>query len=110
MLSPRLEQLFNFLEQAPNDSFTIYSIAYEYLSQNQLQEAISYFFKLKALDPDYTGLYYHLGKTLEKQEKLDDAIKIYQEGVAVALKNKDRNAHRELLNALNQAMGLDDDF
>jgi tetratricopeptide (TPR) repeat protein len=110
MLSPRLEQLFNFLEQAPDDTFTIYSIAFEYMIQNDLTKAYEYFQKLKAVDPQYTGLYYHLGKTLEKMNQLEEAINVYREGIPVALKNKDRNAHRELLNALNEALEESDDF
>ena len=110
MMSPRLKQLFDFLQVAPTDSFTLYSIAFEYLTMEDFEQAIEYFNKIINLDPEYIGTYYHLGKTLERVGKLEEAIEVYKTGIPLAFKMKERNSHRELNEALNLALGLDDDF
>ncbi len=38
-MSDRLSVLFQFLEKDPEDSFTIYAIALEYVSQKKFNEA-----------------------------------------------------------------------
>ncbi|MEO0468626.1 MAG: tetratricopeptide repeat protein [Bacteroidota bacterium] len=108
----RLDRLFTFLQRAPEDAFTLYSIAYEYVQMAEWDEALNYFTKLKALHPDYVGLYYHLGKTYERLDQKETAISTYEEGLVVAQKQKDFHARSELQRALNQATGLDfeDDF
>lgn len=107
MHTERLTQLFSFLEIDPKDSFTLYSIAYEYLQNDEWDLAIEYFERLKNLHPDYVGTYYHLGKTLERIGKQEKAIAIYREGMVQAQKKKAFQPLSELQGALNSALGLD---
>ena len=107
MQSERLTQLFTFLEADPKDAFTLYSIAYEYLQQNELSKAVEYFEKLRAIHPDYVGTYYHLGATLEQQQKKEEAIEVYKKGIEVARMKKAFHPLSELQGALNRALGLD---
>ena len=102
-MTDRLQQLFSFLEKAPEDSFTRYSIAYEYLRQGDLIEAEKHFLTLKNNDPDYVGLYYHLGKLYAMQENHEQAVSIYDEGLEVAARVGDSHAHGELMRARQQA-------
>lgn len=104
MKSDRLQQLFQFLEQAPDDAFTLYSIAYEYLQQGKLEQAMDYFTRLRIADPDYVGLYYHLGKTYEQMDRYDRALEVYEDGIAVAKQQHDLHAYQELQRAKQQAM------
>jgi predicted Zn-dependent protease len=99
-----LNRLFSFLEQDPEDAFTLYSIAYEYAKNDQHLSAIKYFLKLRKNHPQYIGLYYHLGKSYEKEKKQEEAEKIYQEGILMARQQRDRHALSELQNALNELM------
>jgi tetratricopeptide (TPR) repeat protein len=112
MHKSRLEQLFSFLEAAPNDPFTLYSIAYEYMQAGDFQEAIKYFLRLKEADPEYVGLYYHLGRCWAEIEEEEKAIATYRAGMAIAERKRDPHALSELRGALNQALGMDfeDDF
>ncbi len=82
----RAEQLLELLKQQPNDSFVLFALAKEYQKANELEKALFYFKELKDKQPEYTGLYYHLGKTLELADRPDDALKVYEEGIAICLK------------------------
>ena len=109
-MSERLQQLFQFLEQVPNDSFTLYSIAYEYLNQGDVDQALEYFTRLRQVDPAYVGLYYHLGKAYERLEDFEEALKVYEAGLKVAQKQHDLHAFQELQRAKQQAMDEMEDW
>lgn len=96
-----LNRLFSFLEEDPEDAFTLYSIAYEYAKGDQHLSAIQFFLKLRKIHPQYMGLYYHLGKSYEKVQKTADAERIYREGINMARQQRDRHALSELQSALN---------
>ena len=102
----RLDQLLNFLEQSPNDAFILFALAKEYEGLGQKEQAFQYYLSLKTADPDYVGLYYHLGKLYEQEGKIEEALKIYQEGMVVANKQQNRHAYGELNEAF---MSLDDE-
>lgn len=104
MMSERLQQLFQFLEQVPDDSFTLYSIAYEYLNQGDVERALEYFTRLRNIDPGYVGLYYHLGKTYEQLDDFEEALDVYEAGLKVAQKQHDLHAFQELQRARQQAL------
>lgn len=103
-MTERLQQLFAFLEKAPQDSFTRYSIAYEYMRLGDWSEAEKHFLQLRKDDPDYVGLYYHLGKLYAQQENFEEAIKVYDQGLQTTEKVGDRHAHSELMRARQQAL------
>ena len=107
MNSPRLEKLFEFLKKAPNDAFTLYSIAYEYMNTGEHESAKDYFNRLLEADPLYIGAYYHLGKTLEKLKLPESAAQVYLEGISMAQKKPDFHALAELNTARNALLGLD---
>lgn len=109
MNSLRLNKLLEFLEKAPNDAFTLYSIAYEYMNAGQYEAASQYFQQLLQADPQYVGAYYHLGKTLEKLKLSEEAEKVYQQGILVAQSKPDFHALAELNSARNSLLGLDYD-
>ena len=107
MGNQRLDQLFEFLKLSPSDSFTIYSIGYEYMQHQEWGKALEYFEKLVSNDPDYIGTYYHMGKTLLQLNRSDDAISTFKKGMEQTRKKKDMHAYGELQRALNSALGLD---
>ena len=61
-MSDRLKRLQSFLDASPGDSFILFAIAKEYEKLNQPNEALDHYLTLKSNDPEYVGLYYHLGK------------------------------------------------
>ena len=92
----RLEQLFAFLEESPNDPFLLFATAKEYEKLGKETEALDYYLKLVKEQPEYVGTYYHLGKYYERQGQFEEALSIYEKGVVVAEKAGDRHALSEL--------------
>ena len=107
MQSTRLTKLLEFLESEPNDPFVLYAIATEYNTANVPEKAFEYYNRLVAEHPSYIGTYYHLGKLLEKTKETEQAITIYQQGMAAAREKRDMHAFSELQGAYNSAAGLD---
>lgn len=96
MNSKRLEQIKEMLNDDPSDSFLKYALAKEYEGVGDEQQAIVVFEQLKKEDPDYVGLYYHLGKLYEKNENYEKALSSYDEGIVVCKNQKDFHALSEL--------------
>jgi len=102
----RLQQLLAFYEADPADAFTIYALATEYRTQEP-DRAWEFYQKLLSEHPDYVGTYYHAGKLLEQFHKKEEAEKVYRTGLLVARRAGQQHAASELLQALNQCLGLD---
>lgn len=103
----RLQKLLEFLENEPNDPFLKYALATEYLRLNEGETALGYYEDLIVNHPDYVGTYYHLGKLYEALARKDDAIRTYQNGMAVARAARDNHAFSELQAVYNSVSGLD---
>lgn len=85
------------LEGLPNDSFLLFALGKEYASAGNAEKAISYFEKLKEIDPDYIGLYYHLAATYIQGNQIEAATQTIQLGVALADRIGDAKNKAELL-------------
>ena len=95
----RLLQLLEMLEESPGDAFLLFATAKEYEVLGDPEQALEYYQLLLDTDPAYVGLYYHLGKLLEKQGQANAALEIYQKGMEVATAQHDRHAYNELSGA-----------
>ena len=109
MTQDRLALLLEFYEQDPDDAFTRFAIANEYLKRDEPRQALAFYEKLVADQPDYTGTYYHLGKLYERLGRRDDAVTIYQKGVDAARRQRNLKDLSELQDALLKAQGVDFD-
>lgn len=101
MNKDRLSQLFKFLEEEPEDPFTLYAIALEY-QKIDLDKALSYFEQLLGNHENYVGTYYHAAKLYAELGKNEKAAATYKKGLHIAQLQGDRHAHRELQNAYNE--------
>jgi tetratricopeptide (TPR) repeat protein len=108
MNSVRLERLFEFLKDDPNDPFTIYAIALEYFNEEPLK-ALEYFNLLLNNHEEYTSTYYHAGKLHEKLGNAEEAAKIYQKGIEICRKKREMHALSELQSALNLLTDQEDE-
>lgn len=106
----RLERLLEFLKNEPNDPFLKYALATEYLRLNNTEKALSFYLDLVDKHTDYIGTYYHLGKLYEQLRQNDDAIKTYEQGIAIAKKIKDQHALNELLGVYNSLKDEMEDY
>jgi tetratricopeptide (TPR) repeat protein len=105
-MSERLVQILELLDSSPRDSFLLFAAAKEYEKMEDLEEALDYYALLEQSDPAYVGLYYHLGKLLEKLGREQEALQAYERGIHVAQAQGDRHSHSELSGAkLNLELG-----
>ena len=107
-MATRLEQLYAYLQDDPNDPFLYYAIAMEKLRADDPAGAREQFEVLVQRFPTYVGTYYHFGRLLQQQGEKERAIDLYREGIKHAEDARERNAVRELREALNSAIGYDD--
>lgn len=95
-MSSRIEQLKQFLTASPADPFLHHALALEFVKAGD-EAAAEQAFRIN-LDnsPQYVATYYHLGKLLERDERTEDAIAIYERGMAVAKAAGDGHTYNEL--------------
>jgi Tfp pilus assembly protein PilF len=106
MSQNRLEQLFVFLQDDPNDPFTLYAIATEYRNLDKAK-AMEYYEKLLSDHENYVGTYYHAAKLYEEFGQNDMAERIYKKGMFISRQQGNLHAFSELQQAYNKLMGLD---
>lgn len=98
-MNSKLAKLKKLAQERPDDAFTFFALAKEYEKINDLKKSIEIYYGIMKKDPNYIGLYYHLGKALEHDNQESEALTIYQKGMAVAQKQNDLHALSELKNA-----------
>jgi len=108
MKQPRLQQLLTFLEEDPDDPFTLYAIAIEYSKTDDAQ-ASKYFDQLLQDHPSYVPTYYHAAQLCLKLDQPQKAVKIFEQGIEQAQRQQDVLALRELRNAYDQYLFEADD-
>lgn len=102
MSNERLEMLKQFVEANPEDCFTRYGLAHEYLKLDRLDEAIEAFDKIFEINADYQAAYYHAGQTYRKLGRGGDARNCFEKGIALAGRTGDEHAKSELQTALEE--------
>ena len=106
MSQNRLEQLFRFLEEDPNDPFTLYAIATEYRNTDR-QKALEYYEKLLSEHERYVGTYYHAASLYAELGQSEKAEQTYKRGMLISRQEGNLHAFSELQQAYNKLMGLD---
>jgi tetratricopeptide (TPR) repeat protein len=96
----RIEQLLKFLEEDPNDAFSLYALALEYKKSNPAK-AENLFRLLLTNHPGYLPTYYQAGLMMEESGNTEEALDFYQKGIALARKLHDAAALKELQAAYN---------
>jgi tetratricopeptide (TPR) repeat protein len=99
-MSKRLPYLLQLVESSPTDSFVLFAVAKEYEGAGDTVKALEFYEKLRAADPSYVGLYYHLGKLFEQKQDYGNAVSTYKKGIEVARTASDFHALSELNGAL----------
>lgn len=103
-LSDRAKKLVGFIQKNASDSFSKFALALE-LDKADFppQKVEALFVSILQQEPSYQGLYYHYGKWLEEQDRLEEALTIYEKGISLARSTSDTHALSELLTAKNNA-------
>lgn len=98
----RIEKLKAFLVASPADSFVQHALALEYIKLGDDEQGRALFEEILNREPGYIGSYYHLAKLLERNDKTEEAIKVYEKGMAEAKKAADNHAFGELRGAYEE--------
>jgi Tfp pilus assembly protein PilF len=107
MSASRLEQLLEFYREDPNDPFTIYALATEYLNIDE-QRALQYFEGLLQWHAYYVGTYYHAAALYARLGRREEADRTYKNGLIAAHEANDAKAFRELQSAYNEFLDEDE--
>ncbi|HYW35675.1 MAG TPA: tetratricopeptide repeat protein [Balneolaceae bacterium] len=97
-----IKKLARNIKKNPDDSFSKFALALEFLKQDNLKRAKILFEDVYKNDPEYVGVYYHLAKLYERLGKPRKAKKIYEEGLDVATAQGELRTKKELNEALTQ--------
>ena len=100
----RINALKSFLDSDPNDSFSRYALALEYVKVRRHDDAVNEFETVKNNDPGYVATYYQLGKLYQQLGKLHDAEKTFSTGITAASKINDEHTRSELEAALEELL------
>ncbi|HEY2747992.1 MAG TPA: tetratricopeptide repeat protein [Polyangia bacterium] len=103
----RIEVIKKIVAQQPNDPFARYGLAMEYKNAGQADEAHAAFGELEARWPEYVAAYLMHGNLLASMHRLEEARRIYENGIAAAQKKGDAHSLGELQSAL-QGLPTDD--
>ena len=98
----RIERIVEMLKDNPVDSFLQHALALEYIKLGNDTGARILFEGIVEREPGYVGSYYHLAKLLERNDKTDEAIKIYEKGMEEAKKAGENHAFGELRGAYEE--------
>ncbi|HKK45513.1 MAG TPA: tetratricopeptide repeat protein [Balneolaceae bacterium] len=98
----KIKQLARQIKENPSDSFSKFALALEFRKQGEFKKARILFEDILESDPDYVGVYYHLGKLYEVLDRPKDALDLYKNGIDVAKKQKEVRTKSELEEALKQ--------
>jgi Tfp pilus assembly protein PilF len=100
----RIEILTGFLKQDPNDSFSRYALALEYVKAGQPDDARREFETVLANDPGYVATYFQLAGFYRTLGLKHEAEKTYRAGIVVAAKAGDAHTQSELEGALESLL------
>ena len=102
----RLHALEQFHKEDPDDPFTRFALAQEYIKAGEISRGRSLYESLVVDHPDYIGTYYHLGKLYEALDLPKNARETYELGIVTANRLRDAHARSELNDALLQLSGV----
>ena len=104
-MTDRIKLLEQFIADDPTDPFNYYALGLEYIKMD-VHKALNVLSNLKNDHKEYLATYYQLAKLYEYVGQTALAIATYEEGIALALKQRDVKTLQELRSGLE---GLNDD-
>lgn len=106
--SQHIQRLAILLKKNPKDSFTKFALALELLKANEVTKAQILFKSVLEQDPDYLGVYYHLGKLYQQSERYTEAEELFTKGIEIATQQNNTRTKAELHEALDELNYLKD--
>lgn len=100
MSDKRLLFLEKLVEGGKADAFARYALALEYAGRERIDDAVTTFEGLRAVDPTYVPMYLMAGQVLAKAGRSEAARSWLEEGVVAAKKKGDTHALGEIQGVL----------
>lgn len=103
MTSPddRLERLHRLVEADPSDAFCLYGLGQEYARRGRLDEAVAWYDRCLAAEPDQFYAYFHKARALEQSDRVAEAIATLRTGLDRARRGGDAHAAAEIAGYLD---------
>ena len=98
----RREVLEAFVAEKPDDAFSRYGLALEFMNSGDMVGAETNFRELIQRNPDYVPGYQMLGQLLAKQARSEDARSILNQGILAATKTGNAHARSEMESLLSE--------
>lgn len=92
----RRQKLEAMLAQNPDDAFTLYGLALEYVNSGDFLTAESYFRRLLAANPDYVPGYQMYAQNLTQNDRAEEAKTILSQGIQAAIRAGNQHARSEM--------------
>ena len=96
----KIHHFARLIKDNPEDTFSKFALALELLKQDDVLKAQIIFESILKQDPEYLGVYYHLGKLYESTGKADKAESMYKKGIHISEKQQNTRTLSELREAL----------
>lgn len=96
MTADRTGALLKMLERGQDSALLRFSLGNEYISAGNQDEAIGHLQRAVELDRKYSAAWKLLGRCLAEAGRDDEAMSAYREGMAVAERQGDRQAAKEM--------------
>lgn len=93
--------MLEYIKEDPQDAFSRYALALEYMKENNDQEAALLMDHLYKTNPEYLPNYYHYGKLHERLGQPELSREIYNKGIILARSQGDQHTMSELRSALD---------
>lgn len=92
----RISKLLKLLEADPNDAFCLYGLAQEHAKTGRYDEALRFYDRTLAADPNYLYAYFHKARAQEAVGRRSDAQMTLREGLKRAQAVQDGKALNEM--------------
>jgi Tfp pilus assembly protein PilF len=98
----RIKALSELLTKDPNDSFSRYALALEYVGLSETKNAVAALEELLKRDARYIPAYHQLGRLYAKSNNTAGAKKIYRQGIELATEANDIHEKTEMEEELEE--------
>jgi Tfp pilus assembly protein PilF len=99
----RFEALKEFLRKDPDDAFTRYALALEYIARGEANAGIHLLRETVRKDPSYVPAWHMLAQELVKADQTIAARKAYEDGIRSARSQGDTHAASEMEMEMTEA-------
>jgi len=103
-MNKRLEALLKFIAQDPEDTFTRYAIALEYISLKEYDEAIKFLESVIERDENYIAAYQQLGHIYAITDRKEKAIETYKKAIEICNIKGDKHAADNISKFLDELL------